>query len=109
MATSSSKWDFDIDTHLNRFVPRNHIYRLPTPISWFLGYRRKPREKIGSILVWWWAFVGAFSGLLVVEAVFQTKALKAEGTPMVIASFVSCSLYLVPSTWEAFTSKMNMD
>lgn len=53
--------------------------------------------------------MGAFSGLLVVEAVFQTKALKAEGTPMVIASFVSCSLYLVPSTWEAFTSKMNMD
>ena len=35
--------------------------------------------------------MGAFSGLLVVEAVFQTKALKAEGTPMVIASFVSCS------------------
>ena len=41
------------------------------------------------MLVWWWAFVGAFSGLLVVEAVFQTKGLKAEGAPTVIASFVS--------------------
>jgi len=40
--------------------------------------------------------VGAFAGLLVVEAVFQTPGLKAEGSPMVIASFVSAFLPYFP-------------
>jgi hypothetical protein len=80
--------EFDVDHYLNRLIPRNRLHLLPKPISWFLGYRSSPGPRIGNVLVWWWAFIGAFTGLLVVEAVFQTEQLQSEGTPIVIASLV---------------------
>jgi hypothetical protein len=80
--------DFDIDTHLNRFVPASRLNLLPTPISWFLGYRTHNRAPVGSVVVWWWAFIGAFVGLLVVEAVYMAPGLQREGQSVVIASLV---------------------
>lgn len=80
--------NFDIDNYINPIIPRNRLHLLPKPISWILGYRNAAPLRIGNVLVWWWAFIGAFAGLLVVEAVFQTKHLQAEGTPIVIASLV---------------------
>jgi len=91
--------DFDIDHYLNRFVPRNRLYLLPKPISWFLGYRDQPRKPVGAVLVCFWAFFGAFSGLLVVEAVYMTEALKKDGSPIVIASLVFVLLLSLPNTW----------
>jgi hypothetical protein len=82
-------FDFDVDHYINRFVLRSRLHLLPTPISWLLGYRAKPMHRIGSVLVWLWAFIGAFAGLLVVEAVFQTDGIKDHGAPTVIASLVS--------------------
>jgi hypothetical protein len=82
------RFDFNIDDYLNPFVPRNRLHLLPKSISWFLGHRDSPRPAIGSLLVWFWAFVGAVAGILVVEAVFMTPAFRHEGTPIVIASFV---------------------
>jgi len=78
--------DFDIDRYINPIIPRNRLHLLPKPISWILGYRNSAPPRIGNVLVWWWAFIGAFAGILIVEAVFQTKHLQAEGTPIVIAS-----------------------
>ncbi|KAG9242657.1 HPP family-domain-containing protein [Calycina marina] len=89
---ASPQWNFDIDTHLNRFIPRNRISRLPTPMAWFLGYRAEPQPKIGSVLVWWWAFVGAFLGLLVLEAVSRTAVFEAHGAPVIIASFGAAAI-----------------
>jgi hypothetical protein len=89
MGASLQGPSFDIDHYLNRIIPRNHIHLLPKPISWFLGYRESRPAPIGNVFVWWWAFIGAFAGILVVEAVFQTKYFQAEGTPIVIASLVS--------------------
>lgn len=92
------RWDFDIDSYLNPFIPANRLHRLPTEISWFLGYRERPRARIGSVAECWWAFLGAFLGLLAVEAVFKSPVLKADGAPIVIASFVrppSSSLVLL--------------
>jgi hypothetical protein len=80
--------DFDVDHYINRFVPRPRFHLLPKPISWFLGYRSKPMPRIGSVLVWFWSFIGAFAGILVIEAVFQTKGIKDLGAPTVIASLV---------------------
>lgn len=79
---------FNVDDCINRFLPHPRLDRLPRSISWFLGYREQPRQQIGSVLVWFWAFTGAFLGILVVEAVFRTAVLKAHGTPTVIGSFV---------------------
>ena len=80
--------DFDVDLYINRLVPHSRLHLLPTPISWWLGYRSKPMPRIGSVLVWLWAFVGAFAGLLVVQAVFRTEGIKDHGAPTVIASLV---------------------
>jgi hypothetical protein len=80
--------DFDVDHYINRFVPRPRLQLLPKPISWFLGYRSKPVPRIGNVVVWFWSFIGAFAGILVIEAVFQTKGIKDHGAPTVIASLV---------------------
>jgi hypothetical protein len=80
--------DFDIDRFINRLVPYSRLHRLPKSISWILGYRPTPAPQMGSVLVWWWAFIGAFCGISVVEAVFNTDHLQAKGVPIVIASLV---------------------
>jgi hypothetical protein len=80
--------DFDVDHYINRFVPRPRLHILPRPISWFLGYRSEPIPRIGSVVVWFYAFIGAFIGLIVVQAVFQTNGIKDHGAPTVIASLV---------------------
>jgi len=85
-------FDFDIDHYINRFVPRSRLYILPTPISWILGYRTKPMPRIGSVLVLFWAFIGAFAGILVVEAVFHTKGIEDLGAPTVIASLGAAAI-----------------
>ncbi|PMD40081.1 HPP family protein-like protein [Hyaloscypha variabilis F] len=85
-------FDFDVDHYINRFVLRSRLHLLPTPISWLLGYRAKPMRRIGSVLVWLWAFIGAFAGLLVVEAVFQTDGIKDHGAPTVIASLGAAAI-----------------
>lgn len=82
-------FNFNIDYYVNRIVPRSRLHLLPKSISWFLGHRAEPQEKIGNILIWFWAFLGAFAGILVVEAVFQSDLLAAHGTPVIVASFVS--------------------
>lgn len=84
--------NFDIDRYINHIIPRNRLHLLPTPISWILGYRNSSPPRIGNVVVWWWAFIGAFAGILTVEAVFQTKHLQAEGTPIVIASLGAAAI-----------------
>jgi hypothetical protein len=80
--------DFDVDHYINCFVPHPRLHLLPKPISWILGYRSQPIARIGSVLIWLWAFVGAFAGLLVVQAVFQSEGIRDHGAPTVIASLV---------------------
>lgn len=80
--------DFDVDHYINRFVPRSRLHLLPRPISWFLGYRIEPMPRIGSLVVLFYAFIGAFTGLIVVQAVFQSEGIRDHGAPTVIASLV---------------------
>ena len=88
-STSNLALDFDIDHYINPFIPRSFLHLLPTPISCLLGYRSKPRPPIGSVMIWFGSFIGAFCGILVVEAVFHAEAFRSHGTPLIIASFVS--------------------
>ena len=81
-------FDFDVDRYINPFIPRNRVHLLPKPISWILGHRSSAPAPIGSVVVWWWSFFGALCGILVVEAVFETKLLTSDGAPIVIGSFV---------------------
>jgi len=85
-------FNFDVDHYINRFIPRPRLHLLPTPISWFLGYRSSPTRPTGNVVVWFWAFIGAFAGILVVEAVFHAGTLMAHGTPTVIASLGAAAI-----------------
>ncbi|KAL8787495.1 MAG: hypothetical protein Q9195_007742 [Heterodermia aff. obscurata] len=85
-------WDIDIDRWLNPLVPYNRLSRLPRPISRFLGYRNGPHGEVGNILVAWWAFVGAFSGVAVLEAALMIPEIQKHGVPTVIASFGAAAI-----------------
>ncbi|KAJ8070278.1 hypothetical protein OCU04_000661 [Sclerotinia nivalis] len=87
-----SDLDFDIDHYLNRFIPSPRLYILPTPISWFLGYRSKPRCRTGSLVIWFWAFIGAFCGIAIVENIYRSAYFKERGSPLVIASLGAAAI-----------------
>lgn len=80
-------WHIDVDKYLKPYVPRNLIYRLPRPLSHFLGHRDRPRTEIGNVLVAGWALLGAFVGVAVIEAAFMAPAITHHGVPLLIGSF----------------------
>ena len=91
--------NFDIDHYLNRFIPPSRIDVLPTPIARYLGHRRQDEGKpIGNVLAWFWAAVGAFCGILLVEAVFDTPLLRGNGAPIIIGSLVNYLQVLLYAT-----------
>ena len=47
------------------------------------------------MLIAGWAFFGAFVGIIAIEAVFLIPAIRDHGVPVVIASFVSRSVYWI--------------
>jgi len=79
---------FDVDDYLNRIVPPSPLHKFPKWISWFLGYRRRPAEDPGNIIVAGWALLGAFTGLLLVAAVFRYSPQFNNGhvPPVIFAS-----------------------
>lgn len=84
----SETWNVDVDRYVNRIAPASRLYRLPTPVSRFLGYRREQREDVGNVMGAFWSLVGAFCGLAVVAAVFNnTGVIQVHHPPALIASF----------------------
>lgn len=88
--SEAKDWNLNVDKYINPYVPRNLVYRLPKPISHFLGHRDSPRKNIGNVLVAVWSFLGAFLGLMVIEAAFMIPAIHNHGAPLLFASFVRC-------------------
>lgn len=81
--------DFDIDVYLNRFIPRPWLHKLPTWVSWGLGYRKKLPRKVSTVVVWIWTFIGAFCGISVVQAVFERSQYFLDRHVVnIVASFV---------------------
>lgn len=55
-------------------------------------------EKDSDLVVWIWAFLGAFAGVAVVEVVFMNwRFMAKEGVPIIVGSYVS-SCCSSPST-----------
>ncbi len=92
---SPCSWNFDVDPWLNRYIPRNRLDRLPAPISRFLGHGQ--RKPIGNVLVAWWAFIGAFVGVVIIEAVLMIPEINKHGVPIAVASFVRCAPAFTPA------------
>ena len=85
-------WHFNIDRYINPYVLPNRIERLPKLLSRFLGHSDSPRKEIGNLVVAAWAFLGAFVGLIAIEAVFMIPTIHDRGVPLLVASFVCCPL-----------------
>jgi len=70
---------------------RRHYHRLATWPAWasrWLGYRATPPPQLPKPLIWFWTFIGAFSGLTVIQALFNYSHYFIErGVPGVIASY----------------------
>lgn len=93
--TKHQRWNynFDIDHYLNPFLisgPRV-LRRLPSPVNRFLGHRDELKtEKDSDLVIWLLAFLGAFAGVAVVEAVFMNWPMMVElGCPIIVGSYVS--------------------
>ncbi|KAH9836365.1 HPP family-domain-containing protein [Rhodofomes roseus] len=64
------------------------LARYPRWITRWLGYRATPPPKRPEYLVWFWSFIGAFSGLCVLQAVFgHARYFIDRGVPSMVASY----------------------
>lgn len=95
MSPTSGRWHFDIDRHLNPWIPPPPWRYLPYPVARFLGFRRrKPQQQqqqqqTGNLVAMFWAFIGIMAAILVIQAVSQrVPSFEARGAPMIVGSFV---------------------
>lgn len=79
--------NFDIDRYLNPWIPPNPLGHLPSPISRFFGYRREPYKEPPTVVTWMFTFIGAFTGILIVGALYSfAPGIENHHPPVIIAS-----------------------
>nr|OQO23901.1 hypothetical protein B0A51_12638 [Rachicladosporium sp. CCFEE 5018] len=84
---ASALLDFDIDAHLNPYIPHNRLDRLPRSLSRWLGYRHEESKDPHALIQWISTFFGVFLGLLTVGAVYNyAPAISQHNPPIIIAS-----------------------
>lgn len=84
-----SAWNFDIDRFLNPFIPPPPWRFLPYPIAYWFGYRKGPPRNVGNLVAIFWAFIGVFCAILIIEAASRhVHSFQEHGAPIIIASFV---------------------
>lgn len=82
------KWNFDIDRYLNPWTPCPPWHRVPTPVSHFFGHRHKKPEPLGNVLLIFWAFIGIFCSISIIEVVSdRVPSFRHNGTPIIVGSF----------------------
>lgn len=86
-------WDFNIDKFITPYIPRpTWIRHLPQPIRHFLGYRPQPAKRVPDVHVFIWSWIGAFSGVALLEGLFLYSPYFVDrGVLTIVASFV-CDL-----------------
>ncbi|KAI8628719.1 HPP family protein [Xylariaceae sp. FL1651] len=82
-----SRLHFDIDDHLNPFLPSPPWHVIPYPISYMLGYRKQPPEKYGNILLIIRALLGVFVSLVLIQLVSRYVLGVAPNGPLIVGSF----------------------
>lgn len=85
------KADFDVDKHLNTFIPAPAPHRLPRLVNRFLGYHDKPPPQIPDIVRSLWVLLASFTGVILVMVTFKYgSAFVARDVPIFIPSWVCC-------------------
>ncbi len=99
---SYRKWNFDIDHYVEPIIPAPPWLYLPYPISRFLGYRKDKPVNTGNLMPTFWAFVGVFCAILVLEAVVtRVPPFESHGVPLIIGSFVSFATGTVAQSYAS--------
>ncbi|GAO13205.1 hypothetical protein UVI_02025540 [Ustilaginoidea virens] len=81
-------WNFNIDHYLNPFVPSPPWKYLPYPLTWFLGYRKTKPQETGNLVAVFWAFIGVFASLVLIQAVStRVPSFESHGAPIIVGSF----------------------
>ena len=81
-------WNFNIDAYLNPFIPPAPWKHLPYPVARFFGYRRGKPKETGNLMPVFWAWIGAFAAMLLIQAVTKrVPSFKAHGAPAIVGSF----------------------
>ncbi|KAI9158157.1 HPP family protein [Paramyrothecium foliicola] len=83
-------WSFDIDRYLNRIVPPPPWNHVPRPVAHFLGHRKEKPREFGNLRPIFWAFIGIFCALSVIQVASKhVPAFQDRNAPLIIGSFVS--------------------
>lgn len=81
-------WKFDIDRLLNLYIPPPPWNHIPYPIAHFLGHRKQKPRDIGIVVPVFWAFIGIFCAISIIEVVSERiPSFKEHGAPMIVGSF----------------------
>ncbi|RDA91138.1 hypothetical protein CP533_0436 [Ophiocordyceps camponoti-saundersi (nom. inval.)] len=85
---SYREWNWDIDRHLNRFVPPPPWHLIPFPLARFLGHRRdKASPSTGNIVAMIWAFFGILVTISLIEgAMMSVPSFIANDGPIIVGS-----------------------
>ncbi|KAM0344739.1 hypothetical protein ACHAPU_007111 [Fusarium lateritium] len=81
-------WNFDMDQFVNPFIPSPPWQHIPYPVAYILGYRRDKPRSLGTFVPVFWAFIGIFISLSVIElASERIPSFVERGAPIIVASF----------------------
>ncbi|ATY60210.1 HPP family [Cordyceps militaris] len=86
--TAHHAWNFDIDRYLNPIVPSPPWRVIPYPVAHFLGYRRTKPTNTGNVMPAFWAFIGIFCAIIIVQVVsMHIPAFESHHAPAIVGSF----------------------
>ncbi|KAH6608479.1 hpp family [Trichoderma cornu-damae] len=81
-------WNLDIDRFLNPLVPPAPWNRIPYPVAYWFGFRKTKPQETGNLMPIFWAFIGVFGAIAMIEAVGRHVAsFPPHHVPLIVGSF----------------------
>ncbi|KAK1249399.1 hypothetical protein MKX07_002915 [Trichoderma sp. CBMAI-0711] len=88
MPARHHSWNFNIDRFLNPFIPPPPWNHIPYPIAYWFGYRKTKPQSTGNLMPVFWAFIGVFGAIAMIEAVGKHVAsFPPHHVPLIVGSF----------------------
>ncbi|KAK6465981.1 HPP family-domain-containing protein [Scheffersomyces coipomensis] len=98
---------FTIDNVVNKYIPPNHLDRLPKVIGRFLGaHTTTPKH---DYLIWLEIFIGSFAGIALIEGVFKSHTVFTHhSAPLIIASYGATAILCFNATQAPLAQPRNV-
>ncbi|KAM3502396.1 hypothetical protein MY10362_004870 [Beauveria mimosiformis] len=86
--TAHHAWNFDIDRYLDPIIPSPPWRYMPYPVAHFLGHRRTKPANTGNLMPTFWAFIGIFCAIIIVQVTStHIPAFESHHAPAIVGSF----------------------